>query len=107
MRPVTESVLKIFSRLPPWLRGCLIGGALGGVAFLTFVAFFALTPLHLLVAAFAAWGASGPQIFSALALPATLLGQWRGAVYSVCWLEPSRREAESRLQRKHWCSPGG
>jgi hypothetical protein len=77
------SAMNFLRRLPQWLRGCLIGAALGGVAFLAFVALFSLTPLYLLVAVFAAWGASGPQTFRALAAPATLCGAWAGGLLGM------------------------
>ena len=75
--------MKVFTRLPYWLRGCLAGNALGSLLFFAFVALFSLTPLHLLVAAFAATGSSGSEIFSALALPAALLGAWVGGLFGI------------------------
>jgi hypothetical protein len=75
--------MNVFSRLPHWLRGCLAGNALGSLLFFTFVALFSLTPLHLLVAVFAASGSSGGEMFGALALPAALLGAWVGGLFGM------------------------
>ena len=76
-------LITAFRRLPSWLQGCVVGCAIGSVLFFGFVALFSLTPLHLLVAAFAAWGSSGAEIFSALALPAAVLGAWVGGFFGM------------------------
>ena len=74
--------MKVFSRLPYWLRGCLVGNVVGSLLFFSFVAMFFLTPLHVLVAAFAG-SSSGREIFSALAPPAALLGAWVGGLFGM------------------------
>ena len=96
--------MNVFSRLPYWLRGCLAGNALGSLLFFAFVAMFSLTPLHLLVAAFAAWSSSGGEIFSALALPAALLGAWVGGLFGMP-IGALAGKAVSRA-RQPWSFPG-
>ena len=75
--------MKILGRLPYWLRGCLVGNAVGSLAFVGFVALFSLTPLYLAVAVFATWGSSGVEIFSALWLRAAVLGAWVGGLFGM------------------------
>ena len=70
-------------RLPHWVRGCLLGNAAGSFLFFLFVALFSLPPLSLLVSAFGAWGASGAEIFGALALRAAVLGAWVGGLFGM------------------------
>jgi hypothetical protein len=55
----------------------------GGALFTALFALFTLTPLHLLFAAFAAWGTSGFELFRSLALSAALLGAWVGGFCGI------------------------
>jgi hypothetical protein len=75
--------MSSFRRLPFWLLGCLAGGLIGSLFFVGFVALFSLTPLYLAAAPFLASGASGVELFRALALPATLLGAWVGGLFGM------------------------
>jgi hypothetical protein len=75
--------VKFFHGLPSWVQGCLVGNLIGGFAFVAFLTLFTLTPLHLLFAAFAAWGSSGGGLFVALAFPAALLGAWVGGAFGI------------------------
>lgn len=96
--------MRIFGRLPYWLRGCLVGNAVGSLLFVGFVALFSLTPLFLAVAVFAAWGASGPEIFSALGLHAAVLGAWVGGLFGMPIGALAGRVASR--QEQAWSLPG-
>ena len=96
--------MKIFGRLPYWLRGCLVGNAVGSVLFVGFVALFSLTPLFLAVAVFAAWGSSGVEIFSALWLRAAVLGAWVGGLFGMPIGALAGRVASR--QEQAWSLPG-
>lgn len=96
--------MKGFGRLPHWLQGCLLGNAVGSLLFAGFVALFSLTPLSLVVSVFAAWGATGAEIFRALALPAALLGAWVGGLFGMLIGALAGRMAPRREQA--WSFPG-
>jgi hypothetical protein len=106
MRTGTKRAIRVFTNLPSWLRGCLVGGSLGSLAFLSFVALFSLTPLHLLVAFLAAWGGSGAETFRALALPAALLGAWTGGLFGMVIGAVAARISKGAAPRQAMAFPG-
>ena len=94
-----------FGRLPYWVRGCLVGGLVGSVAFITFVALFTLTPLYFAVAAFTASGVTGAEMFGALALSSVLLGAWVGGLVGMPVGAIAGRVARSQRELV-WAVPG-
>ena len=90
--------MNVFGRLPYWVRGCLVGGLLGSVAFISFVALFTLTPLYFAVVVFTASGVTGAEMFGALALSSVLLGAWVGGLFGMPIGAVAGRVARSRRE---------